>query len=169
MQRNKFVLVTALLAFILLATNASAGLPQWKLIKLCQEAECITTAKAENISQAVDCTFIIFQPVELFKGDLIGTKIKVRVSSPPAGDSLVLTNKSLALLFLNSCDSEGTYKLCDPLQGVYFFNAGRAVRPTSGETLPWVTLTAEIRRITGVAKATGVELSTWGKIKELFR
>jgi hypothetical protein len=169
MQRNKFVLVTALLAFILLATNASAGLPQWKLVQLCQEAECITTAKVENISQAVDCTFIIFRPVELFKGDLIGTEIKVRVSSPPAGDSLVFTNGNLALLFLTSCNSEGTYKLCDPLQGVYFFNSGRAVRPTPEETVPWATLTAETRRITGVGKATGVELSTWGKIKELFR
>lgn len=170
MQRNKFVLVTALLAFILLATNASAGLPQWKLFQLCQEAKCITTAKVENISQAGDCTFIIFRPVELFKGDLIGTEIKVRVSSPPAGDSLVFTNGSLALLFLkSSCNSEGTYELCDPLQGVYFFNAGRAVRLTSEETVSWTTLTTEIRRITGVAKATGVELSTWGKIKELFR
>ncbi len=169
MQRNRLVLVTALLAFILLATDASAGLPQWKLVQLCQEAECITSAEVETINQTGDCSFIIFRAVELFKGDLIGTEIKVRVSFPPAGDSPVFTNGSLALLFLNSCDSEGTYKLCDQLQGVYFFNAGRAVRPTSEETVPWTTLTAETRRITGVGKATGVELSTWGKIKELFR
>ncbi len=170
MQRKKFVLVTALLAFILLATIASAELPQWKLVQLCQEAEYITTAKVENISQAVDCTFIIFRPVELFKGDLIGTEITVRVSSLPAGDSLVFTNGSLALLFLKSCNSEGIFKPCDSLhKQVYLFNTGPPVGLTSEETVSWTTLTTEIRRITGVAKATGVELSTWGKIKELFR
>ena len=168
MQRNKFVLVTALLAFILPTTNASAGLPQRKLVQLCQEAECITSAKVETINQTGDCPFMIFRAVELFKGDLIGPEIKVRVSQP-AGNSLVFTKGNFALLFLTSSDSEGIYKLCDPLQGAYFFNAGRAVRPTSEETVPWVTLTAEIRRITGVAKSTGIELSTWGKIKELFR
>ena len=170
MRRNEFVLALVLLALILLTTNASAGLPQWKLVELCQEAECITAAKVENISQAVDCTFIILRPVELFKGDLIGTEIKMRVPSQPAENSLVFTNGNFVLLFLNFGGAEDLYELCDPLQeGVYLFDAGRAIRPASEETVSWTTLTAEIRRITGVAKSTGIQLSTWGKIKELFR
>ncbi len=169
MQKNKFPFGVVLLLLILLAGEAYARLPQWNLAELCQKAEWITTAEVEAISQAGDCTFIIFRPVELFKGGLIGPEVKVRVVPKPVGNSPVFADGNLALLFLNSSESEGTFELCDPLQGVYLFDAGQAVRSASGQTAPWATLTAEVRRITGVAKPTGIELSVWGKIKELFR
>lgn len=169
MQKGRFPLYVVLLLLILLAGKAYGKLPQWNLTELCQKAEWIATGEIETISQTADCTFIIFRPVELFKGDSIGPKAKVRVVRNPAGNSSVFADGNFVLLFLNFSESERTFELCDPLQGVYLLNAGRALRSASGPTVPWATLTSEVRRITRVAKPTGVELSVWGKIKELFR